>query len=641
MFLIKRDLISQGKRLKTANYSCRAPCLVAEETEGKTQTQDAADNKNRVPAALLREAQPTAVKPEVKPEHPPIPASTQRTVNSFGSPLSQESSGSSHQHRVLEQQRHAADVLRVDNVNSAAVTNAGEAVCREAMVSVTWNDQFHQPDHVKFPGPKGRDYRDKLACQMKQDRPLVNHNFHITPDLERLEGIYGDAMADQWRKFAYRKVVGLLKKHPRPIRTRREAEEFARAHHGIGDKMVAKIVEIIETGKCRRRVEMEANPQVKALEDMTKVHGLGGKTAKRWYDLGCRNLEDVLKNPSIKLTATQTVGLRFKDDFQKRIPRSEVTVIADIVKAKIARLWPGAISEPCGSYRRGKPSSGDCDILISHPDLTDARCQREPNLAANFLNELRRQLRREEFITCSLSPPGDDALIKPTSHAGATWSGSCYIPDGHAAHSGIHRRLDLKVYPASHFPFAIMYFTGSDHFNRSMRHYAKKQGWTLSDHGLCPAVRAAGVRIHKGKSVFCRNEEAIFDAMGLRFIPPTERSCYEQWVAAGPGDAGKAALTLEAAAAADEKDSKLASKAEQSGGRASFDTYVEGFGPDVHKFYSETAHAKAEEGFGEVLHKQEVQQRGESVEYGEFAGKGGSRSPSPRPPSNIPELERG
>ena len=31
------------------------------------------------------------------------------------------------------------------------------------------------------------------------------------------------------------------------------------------------------------------------------------------------------------------------------------------------------------------------------------------------------------------------------------------------------RRIDIKVYPKEQFAFAVLYFTGSAHFNRSMR----------------------------------------------------------------------------------------------------------------------------------------------------------------------------
>lgn len=50
-----------------------------------------------------------------------------------------------------------------------------------------------------------------------------------------------------------------------------------------------------------------------------------------------------------------------------------------------------------------------------------------------------------------------------------SWMGVCKLgPDR------LHRRIDLKGYPRSQYPFAVLYFTGSDHFNRSMRLFARK-----------------------------------------------------------------------------------------------------------------------------------------------------------------------
>ena len=34
------------------------------------------------------------------------------------------------------------------------------------------------------------------------------------------------------------------------------------------------------------------------------------------------------------------------------------------------------------------------------------------------------------------------------------------------------------------FPFALLYFTGSKEFNKAFRYFAKKQGYTLNEHGL-------------------------------------------------------------------------------------------------------------------------------------------------------------
>ncbi len=37
-----------------------------------------------------------------------------------------------------------------------------------------------------------------------------------------------------------------------------------------------------------------------------------------------------------------------------------------------------------------------------------------------------------------------------------------------------YRRLDIYVVPYSQFPLTLLHFTGSGHFNRSMRHKADK-----------------------------------------------------------------------------------------------------------------------------------------------------------------------
>jgi hypothetical protein len=108
--------------------------------------------------------------------------------------------------------------------------------------------------------------------------------------------------------------------------------------------------------------------------------------------------------------------------------------------------------------------------------------------------------------------------------------GFCCLPVGHPLYSGVNRRLDIKVYPQHMFPFALLYFTGSDHFNRSMRFYARKCGWTLSDHGLQPVNRVKGLgKVWIGDTVHCRTEKDVFEAMGLHYIPPTQRNVYQHF----------------------------------------------------------------------------------------------------------------
>ena len=64
--------------------------------------------------------------------------------------------------------------------------------------------------------------------------------------------------------------------------------------------------------------------------------------------------------------------MKYYDDFKERIPRDEATEILERVKKACNELYKDAKKnlkiEACGSYRRGKESCGDVDILITRKD---------------------------------------------------------------------------------------------------------------------------------------------------------------------------------------------------------------------------------------------------------------------------------
>ena len=94
-----------------------------------------------------------------------------------------------------------------------------------------------------------------------------------------------------------------------------------------------------------------------------------------------------------------------------------------------------------------------------------------------------------------------------------------------------------KVYPAEEYAYALLYFTGSDHFNRSMRHFAKAKGYSLSDHGLVRAHKVGVNNVVRGlvNLVPAKTEQDIFKALGLDFKEPIDRNCEVQPKAGGEG----------------------------------------------------------------------------------------------------------
>lgn len=50
----------------------------------------------------------------------------------------------------------------------------------------------------------------------------------------------------------------------------------------------------------------------------------------------------------------------------------------------------------------------------------------------------------------------------------------------------VTRRLDIRLTPYDQYPCSVLYFTGSDMFNKAMRAHALEKGFTLNEYSLRP-----------------------------------------------------------------------------------------------------------------------------------------------------------
>ena len=57
-------------------------------------------------------------------------------------------------------------------------------------------------------------------------------------------------------------------------------------------------------------------------------------------------------------------------EFEKRIPRSEIDNYKNLCEQSFALYDPKIVFQICGSYRRGKESSFDIDLLLCHPGMS-------------------------------------------------------------------------------------------------------------------------------------------------------------------------------------------------------------------------------------------------------------------------------
>nr|WKN12661.1 PolL [Chaunax abei] len=335
----------------------------------------------------------------------------------------------------------------------------------------------------------------KWVCAQSSQSKTNNFNKHITDKLDVLAKAYTH-QGDKWRALGYSKAVNALKSYHKPVTSYQEACLIP----GIGKRMADKIDEIMESGHLRKIDYIgEAVP---VLELFTNIWGAGAKTARLWYQQGFRTLEDI--RTKAHLSNTQKIGLKHYDDFLDRMPREEAAAIETVVRDAVQAIDPHLVVVACGSYRRGKATCGDVDVLISHSDGKSHK---------GVFNKVLQSLHDSGFLT-------DDLVSHEENGEQKKYMGVCCLPGPDHR----HRRLDIILIPYNEFACALMYFTGSAHFNRSMRALAKTKNMSLSEHSLNEnVVRHGSLKVYGGTALATPTEKDVFSLLGIPYREPHER----------------------------------------------------------------------------------------------------------------------
>jgi DNA polymerase beta len=170
----------------------------------------------------------------------------------------------------------------------------------------------------------------------------------------------------------------------------------------------------------------------------------------------------------------------------------------------IKQIDDDIIATVCGSFRRGAVSSGDIDILISHPKYSS-----DSKSKPSYIKNIVKAMETDGFVTDTLSS-GDTKFM-----------GVCRLPcEEGVATPPIYRRIDVRLIPIDQYFFGTLYFTGSDMFNKQMRTHALEKGFTLNEYSIRP-VGATGI---PGEPVPASSEEEIFQIIDFPFKKPEERN---------------------------------------------------------------------------------------------------------------------
>lgn len=330
----------------------------------------------------------------------------------------------------------------------------------------------------------------------------LNPNAHTIEILERMAEYY-TGMKDEWRIRAYRKAISSLRGQSKKISTKQEALALP----NVGERLAAKIEEIVFTNRLRRLDTVLADSSDEVLQRFTKIYGVGAVQAGKWVDQGFRTLENLRQKAT--LTKNQQIGIERYEDFLSRIPRTEVEQLGAIVRNALNAIDSGFQITIGGSYRRGATDSGDIDLLITKPNESIG------TIRTVVLEQLVPKLSSSNFLRCALATTARDV--------GTKWHGACSLPFSNAP----WRRIDLLLVPWDEMGAALIYFTGNDIFNRSVRLLASAKGMRLNQRGLFKDVMRGKGRVKwtEGTLLEGKGEKKIFEILGVPWRPPEHRIC--------------------------------------------------------------------------------------------------------------------
>ncbi|KAK2611182.1 hypothetical protein N8I77_004550 [Diaporthe amygdali] len=440
------------------------------------------------------------------------PTSNRRPGHDYGDELSQLIDDVQKNYKDLPSLAGDDDEPRSDNKSKTSLTSSDETSQSDS----EGEKQAKRRKKSNTPEPR---YEDNFACSRGGTiEKAVGPNTRTITVLQQMLDYYTKTN-DHWRIQAYRRVINTLSRHPEKVTTAKRARQLP----FIGKRLSNKIEEIVKTDRLQRLEQAENDAASRILGLFLGIYGVGLSIAEKWVAQGYRTLDDLLRKAP--LTPNQRIGIEHYDDLNTRIPRAEVKALGDCVKDEAARIDKDVELLIGGSYRRGADSSGDIDFII-----TKAGTKSSEELTP-FLDVLVANLTQKGFLTAELASHNSRGSRHSKDGNGSKWHGCCVLPLVAGSNDNDQhrpwRRIDFLLVPETEYGAALIYFTGNDIFNRSLRLLASRKKMRLNQRGLYKDVIRGEVRqkLSEGELVEGKSEKKIFEILGVQWREPHERWC--------------------------------------------------------------------------------------------------------------------
>jgi DNA polymerase (family X) len=303
-----------------------------------------------------------------------------------------------------------------------------------------------------------------------------------------------DAIADRlelksdnpFRIRSYRNAAQSIRSLSDRLEDRAAEDQDLSEIPNIGEATAKKIREILNRGTCARLEDLR-DEIPEGLVAIMRIPGVGPRKAMQIRkELGIDRVAD-LKKACRKHSVRKLAGLgekterkilkgiRTAEKTKNRILYSEAAACLDSLASHLDGISDLKRWDVAGSFRRGKETIGDLDILV---------CAENRKKATDSLLEY------SEIA---------DVVSRGKERVRVRLKGGLAI--------------DFRFFDAPAFGAAFMYFTGSKAHNIKVRRMAQERDWKLNEYGLF-----AGDRRLAGKS-----EKAVYKSLDLQWPPPELR----------------------------------------------------------------------------------------------------------------------
>jgi DNA polymerase (family 10) len=326
-------------------------------------------------------------------------------------------------------------------------------------------------------------------------------NAEIADALTELATLYELDGAIRYRVLAYREAARVIRQSPVSVE---ELTHAGRATElpGIGETLEQKILALLDTGEIPAAAKLKRRFPP-ALVEVTRVPGVGAKTARRLHDeLGVSSLDDLrvaaeqerireLKGlgPKVEENVLAALGKLADRGPAERLLLSEVLPIAERLASDLRAARASEAVEVAGSVRRRTETCHDIDLIATatHPST----------LAAALL---------------------DHPLAATRGSAG---EGGARI----TTHNGV--AVDLRIVAPEAYGNLLQHFTGSAEHNIELRERAVAMGLSVSEHGITDTG--------SGEVARYSTEAEVYGRLGLAYIEPELREGTGEIAAAAAG----------------------------------------------------------------------------------------------------------